>query len=683
MLTRVRIGPRLAAAFAMPMAALALLAGYNLLVDWKIRAEMARLADVASGVADISRLVHELQRERGLSVLFVSSKGTQMRDEMARQRRATDERRNTLGATLAVLRGSATSPNSIEVLARAESAVRQLDGRRDEIDRLAIGGPPLAAFMTDTIARLIAAGNEIRGVSTEPRISAAITAYLYLINGKELAGQERASGAGGLAGGKFDAAAFTRFLSLGAAQDAYFGLYEAAASPDQRELFARALAGPASNEVRRIRAAIAAGGLSGQFDGIDSKTWFAAATERIDALKSVEDRVASDLAELTAAISHDAAQRFVFLFSILAAGILASIVVVAIMARGITRPVMGLARTMRTLADGDTSVDVAGSARGDEIGEMARAVEVFKVNAIERARLIAEQHANEEQAKAERRVAMHRLADQFESAIGKIIETVSSASTELEESAGAMTRTAERAETLSTTVASASEEASVNVQSVASASDEMAASVNEIGRQVLASTNIAKEAVKQVQDADARIAELSEAGNRIGDVVRLIAEVAEQTNLLALNATIEAARAGAAGRGFAVVAQEVKALAGQTAKATSEIEAQVAGMQDATRTSVATVKGIAATITRMSEIAETIAAAVEEQGAATQEIARNVQHAAAGTSGVASNITEVNLGARETGAACSAVLSSAQSLANESSHLKAEVERFLVTVRAA
>jgi methyl-accepting chemotaxis protein len=683
MLSRIRIGPRLAAAFAFPMAALALLAGYNLLGDWTTRSEMARLGDAAAGVANISRLVHELQRERGMSVLFLSSKGAQMRDELAGQRKATDERRNTLGASLATLRNSASSAKFIEALDRAESAVKRLDERRGEVDRLAVEVQPLFAFMTDAIARLIAAGSEISGVSTEPRISAAITAYLYLINGKELAGQERASGAGGIAAGRFDTAMFTRFLSLAAAQEVHFGLFAASASGEQRELLARAMTGSAANEVTRIRRVVAAGGLAGQLDGVDSKTWFAASSERINTLKSVEDRVASDLADLTAAVSSDATRRFTLLLAVLAVGLLASILIVLAMARGITRPVMGLARTMRTLADGDTSVNVAGTARGDEVGEMSRAVEVFKLNAIERARLIGEQRETEERARAERRAAMHQLADQFERAIGRIIDTVSSASTELEASAGTMAKTAERTEKLSTTVASASEEASVNVQSVASASDEMAASVNEIGRQVLASSNIAREAVRQVQDADARIAELSQAGSRIGDVVRLIAEVAEQTNLLALNATIEAARAGEAGRGFAVVAQEVKALAGQTAKATSEIESQVAGMRDATRISVATVKEIGATISRMSEIAQTIAAAVEEQGAATQEIARNVQHAAAGTSGVAANIGEVNFGARETEAACSEVLTSAQSLANESSHLKTEVERFLVTVRAA
>ena len=288
-----------------------------------------------------------------------------------------------------------------------------------------------------------------------------------------------------------------------------------------------------------------------------------------------------------------------------------------------------------------------------------------------------------EQQVKEFKTKMTELADGFEATVGEIVDTVSSASTELEATAGTLTRTAEVTQELSGAVAAASEEASANVQSVASATEEMTASVNEISRQVHESATIAAEAVKQAQRTDARIGELSQAAGRIGDVVKLITEIAEQTNLLALNATIEAARAGESGRGFAVVASEVKALAAQTGSATEEIGTQIAGMQAATGESVAAIKEIGATIARISGIAATIAAAVEEQGAATQEIARNVGEAARGTAQVAGNIADVTRGAGETGAASTQVLSSARSLAKESNHLKSEVDRFLLRVRAA
>jgi methyl-accepting chemotaxis protein len=343
-----------------------------------------------------------------------------------------------------------------------------------------------------------------------------------------------------------------------------------------------------------------------------------------------------------------------------------------------------MSQAMRQLAIGNFDVQLPGLERNDEVGRMARAVEEFKVQAIAKAeRETSEREQKTRELAAARRVELHSLADSFETAVGNIIENVSSASNELENSAMVLTRSSAATQQLSGVVAAASEETSSNVQSVASATEEMTTSINEIGRQVLDSNRIATEAVNQAEKTDARIAELSLAANRIGDVTKLITTIAEQTNLLALNATIEAARAGEAGRGFAVVAQEVKALASQTAKATDEISRQIAGMQAATRESVLAIKEISGTIGRVSEIAATIAAAIEEQGAATQEIARSVQQAAIGTTQVATSIADVNRGAGDTGSASSQVLSSAQLLSNENKRLKAEVIKFLATVRAA
>jgi methyl-accepting chemotaxis protein len=293
-------------------------------------------------------------------------------------------------------------------------------------------------------------------------------------------------------------------------------------------------------------------------------------------------------------------------------------------------------------------------------------------------RLVTDQHAAEQ-----RKADMNRLADEFEGAVGQIVETVSSASTELETSAGTLTSTADRAQEITAIVAAASEEASTNVQSVAAATEEMASSVNEISRQVQESARMAGEAVEQARATNDRVGELSKAAARIGDVVELINTIAGQTNLLALNATIEAARAGEAGRGFAVVASEVKALAEQTAKATGEIGQQISGIQAATQDSVNAIKEISGTIEKLSEISSAIAAAVEEQGAATQEISRNVQQAAHGTQQVSSNITDVQRGASETGSASSLVLSAAKSLSGDSNRLKREVGKFLSSVRAA
>lgn len=365
----------------------------------------------------------------------------------------------------------------------------------------------------------------------------------------------------------------------------------------------------------------------------------------------------------------------------LVAGLLMLIVIRVIFARMISGRLTRMSGTMTTLAQGDNTIDVPFVARRDEIGVMARSIEVFKQTAIERTRLEEEQRGAEQRAGEQRLADMHRLASSFEAEIGQIIDTVSSASTELEATAKTLTQTAEGTRGLASVAASAADDASSNVNAVASATEELSASVNEIGSQVRESTRIAGEAVEQATQTDARIGELSQAATRIGDVVRLITAIAEQTNLLALNATIEAARAGDAGRGFAVVASEVKQLAAQTAKATEEIGGQIAAMQVATEQSVTAIKGIGSTISRMSEIASAIAGAVEEQGAATREISNSVQQAAQGTAQVASSIADVNQGAGETGSASAQVLTSARSLSDESSHLKVEVGKFLSAVR--
>jgi methyl-accepting chemotaxis protein len=351
---------------------------------------------------------------------------------------------------------------------------------------------------------------------------------------------------------------------------------------------------------------------------------------------------------------------------------------------GISRPLMRLNGALGKMATGELDIEIPGANRGDEVGDMAKTVVVIRQNAEQKARAEAEVKANQDRIAAKQRKAdMIKLADDFENAVGEIVETVSSASTELEASATTLTATAERAQELTTAVAAASEEASTNVQSVASATEEMASSVNEISRQVQESARMANEAVDQARKTNDRVSELSKAAARIGDVVELINNIAGQTNLLALNATIEAARAGESGRGFAVVASEVKALAEQTAKATGEIGQQITGIQAATQESVGAIKEISGTIERLSEISSTIAAAVEEQGAATQEISRNVQQAAQGTQQVSSNITDVQRGASETGTASSQVLSAAQLLSGDSNRLKLEVGKFLNSVRAA
>jgi len=350
---------------------------------------------------------------------------------------------------------------------------------------------------------------------------------------------------------------------------------------------------------------------------------------------------------------------------------------------GVIRPMTRMTDVMARLAGGTLEIEIPSLNRGDEVGAMARAVQIFRENAQRVQAMESAQAGLKLKAEEERKAAMSRVADGFEEVIGKIVETVSSASSEIELAAGSLTKTAEATRESTTAAASASDLSSANVQSAAAASEEMASSVTEIGRQVQQSETITQAAVRQAEQTNARISELSQSAGRIGEVVKMIAAVAEQTNLLALNATIEAARAGEAGRGFAVVASEVKALAAQTAKATEEIGTQITQMQSATHQSVSAIKEIGVTIGRISEISTAIAAAVEQQGVATQEIARNVQQAAQGSIQVGDSIAVVSRGAANTGTAAAQVHGFAHSLANQGNHLKLEVGKFLATIRAA
>jgi methyl-accepting chemotaxis protein len=376
------------------------------------------------------------------------------------------------------------------------------------------------------------------------------------------------------------------------------------------------------------------------------------------------------------------ATSLMMLAGILGAAVIAGIGISYYLVRDVSDGIASIVIPMQALGKGDLSAKVSHQGEKTEIGAMADTLQVFKQALIAK-KAADEAAAADAEAKIERGRRVDGITRNFESVIGEIVQTVSSASTQLEASAGTLSATAERSQALTSTVALASGEASTNVQSVASATEELSSSVTEIGRQVQESARMATDAVGQARVTNDRVSQLSMAASRIGDVVELINTIAGQTNLLALNATIEAARAGDAGRGFAVVASEVKALAEQTAKATGEISQQITGIQGATQESVNAIKEISGTIERLAEISSAIAAAVEEQGAATQEISRNVQQAARGTQQVSSNISDVQRGAGETGAASSQVLSAAQSLSGDSNRLRHEVGKFLESVRAA
>jgi methyl-accepting chemotaxis protein len=376
----------------------------------------------------------------------------------------------------------------------------------------------------------------------------------------------------------------------------------------------------------------------------------------------------------------DAARFWIFM----AIGIVAvfCVGIVWIMVRSVSVPITAMTAAMRRLADKDMAVVIPGAGRGDEIGGMASAVQVFKDNMI-RADEMAAAETAERAAKEKRAERMTGLVQGFERKIGALVGTLAAAATQMEGTAQSMSSTATQTNSQATTVASAAEQASAGVQTVASAAEELTSSINEISNRVAQSAKITERAVAEARRTDTIVRALSNGAQKIGQVVDLITNIAGQTNLLALNATIEAARAGDAGKGFAVVASEVKSLANQTSKATDEIGAQISQIQTATREAVDAIQSITRTIDEVSEIATAIATAVEEQGAATAEIARNVQQTAVSTQEVTSNIAGVSQAANDTGAAASQVLSAAGDVSKQAEELSGEVSSFISNVRAA
>ena len=353
-----------------------------------------------------------------------------------------------------------------------------------------------------------------------------------------------------------------------------------------------------------------------------------------------------------------------------------------LIARGISRPILAITAAMRDLAHGKLEFELPVHQRQDEVGEMAQAVAVFKDNAVRMQKMQADQAEAKAHSEQEKRRAFAGLADSFEASVRGVVERVSAAATEMQATAQSMSAIVEQSRQQTLTVSTASEQASDNVQTVAAAAEDLSSSLVEIGRRLTHASTVVGKAANDGQQSNNRVQSLA-AAQKIGEVVSLINQIASQTNLLALNATIEAARAGEAGRGFAVVASEVKTLATQTAKATEEIRGQIAAVQSETTAAVEGIQSICTTIQQVDEISAAIAAAVEQQGSATQEIARNVQQAAARTGEVSRNISGVTTGIGATGDAAQEVLSSAAELAQQSSKLRSEVDRFLVHIRAA
>ena len=645
-------------------------------------AKFSQLQHMIGLAPTVSAVVHELQKERGMSAGFIASDGRQFREPLGVQRRLTDQAVATLRESVAGFDVAGDDAGTRKTIDRALTILETIATERAKVNNLNTTVSTMAAYYTGLINDLLAAEERMAIFSTDAEVTRAIKSYLYILQGKEKAGLERAMGATGYSSGAFRPEVYRRFIELIAMQKVYLQLFMVFATPQEVGFFEETLSGPVIERFERMRAVAINSIERATLEGISGPDWFAQSTRRIDLMKEVEDFVAQHLRDTVGAVSQQAHGRFLLALFVGLGGLVVGIATAVFIARSITRPISKMEKAMRDIAGGDLKVRVPAIEQDNEIGEMARAVQIFKDNSARVAELSREQETAREEAATTRREIIERMASDFETSIGSMVEDVSSISLNLQSAASQMFSSAKQNHQIAERVMDSGGRANSNVETVAGTARELTNSVREISDQVTEANAIARQAVSVSEETQAEVKRLSDAGQRIGDVVDLITSIASQTNLLALNATIEAARAGEAGKGFAVVANEVKTLANQTASATEDISNQIGSMQEATSRAVAAINAIRKTVTDIDRIATTIVTAMEHQGAATSKISHSSQEAVSGTKRVFDDIDTFRDSASHTGQVAEQVLTASEKLSDQTSSLRSQMQTFLTAVRA-
>ncbi len=643
---------------------------------WKAKISAKNIVHAIELAPVSANLVHRLQVERDRSAGYIGSKKQLFAFQIFNIRKETDTQLKAFLEKLRYAEQKLTYDHFKKPLENIKELTKKLSTKRKQIDSLSVSVSEMSDFYSPLINNLLTLTEGFEKAINDADIIRELNSYTVLLRAKEYAGLERTMGAAGFGKGAFDPKILEKFIGYNANQKNSFETYINQVNNEKRIKLEKILNSDESKEIKNIRKTVLSSAFGGSISHITAKKWFKLSTKRINDIKVMEDKITKHLMDITIAHSNHSTTLF-WTYAIALIGLISiSMVLAYVISKTISSQFNRLTETMKELAHSNINIRIPMEDRKDNLGEMAKALTVFKTNAIERTRLEKEA-INENEREAQKQTYISKILESFEKQENEIRAALEEQTNSMRTSADTLHSAAQSASNSSDVMRSSSSIASENVEMVATATSQLSTSMQEIALQVQKADDIVKKTSDTTKTTNKDVLSLSDAADKIGDVVGLIREIAEQTNLLALNATIEAARAGDAGKGFAVVAAEVKQLSEQTAQATDEIASHISAVQTSSHGTVGAIKNILSQVQEINDVTVTIASAVEEQQAATSSIANSIQAASEQTNELANNVELVNQSVDDTTIQADKVQEVATALGQVTQVLSKAVDNFL------